>query len=214
MAACGDGFWEIDPTDGSAWFSAWFGSRLAWSGGEHRATFATLRPSMTPAAWRELLDAMRAHLETGAPLDIEIPVQPPSGETWWWSFRGRAERDARRQPIHLSGSVRDVTSERGLAESCRAEIARWRNAYAALPLALALLDADGAIVAVSDRWRERIRTGYPALVGRETGTSFAEIASAVGGAQHFDRRPIGDDHTAYQVLWRTPSPETGSPEEN
>src|SRR5271168_1393884 len=68
MKASGDGFWEINLADGSAWFSDWFCSRLQWSEPAKGHAFSDLRPIMSAQTWEELLRKLRSHLEERTPL--------------------------------------------------------------------------------------------------------------------------------------------------
>jgi PAS domain-containing protein len=112
MQASGDGFWELDLADGSAWFSDWFCPRLHWTGAARRPAFHDLRPIMSPASWDALLRKLRSHLEERSPLDAEFQVQLAEGQTEWWLMHGSAQRNAVGLPTHFAGCVRDVTALR------------------------------------------------------------------------------------------------------
>jgi PAS domain-containing protein len=112
MQASGDGFWELDLADGSAWFSDWFCTRLDRGEASRRAAFADLRPLMSRETWDALLLKLRSHLEEQSPLETEFPVQLASGELEWWHMRGSAQRNDTGHPTHFAGCVRDVTATR------------------------------------------------------------------------------------------------------
>jgi PAS domain-containing protein len=112
MKASGDGFWEINLADGSAWFSDWFCSRLEWSEPVKRPAFSDLRPVMSPQTWDELLRKLRSHLEECTPLEAEFQVRLSGGRTEWWHMRGAAQRNDTGHPTHFAGCVRDVTAGR------------------------------------------------------------------------------------------------------
>jgi PAS domain-containing protein len=109
MRASGDGFWELDLTDGSAWFSDWFCLRLKWTEASRRPAFSDLRPIMSAATWEGLLRKLRLHLEQQTPLDAEFEVRLATGETERWHLRGSAQRNAAGHPTHFAGCVRAVT---------------------------------------------------------------------------------------------------------
>jgi PAS domain-containing protein len=111
MKASGDGFWELDLADGSTWFSEWFYDRLQWPDRIKRATFEDLRPSVSAETWDLLLGQLRDHLEQKIPLDAEFPVTLADGRMEWWQLRGSAQLNQIGHPIHVAGSVRDVTGE-------------------------------------------------------------------------------------------------------
>jgi PAS domain-containing protein len=112
MQASGDGFWELDLADGSAWFSDWFAPRLKDSDPSRRPAFNDLRPIMSMENWDSLLRKLRAHLEERTPLDTEFQVQPSSDRTEWWHLRGCAQRNDAGHPTHFAGSVRDISAHR------------------------------------------------------------------------------------------------------
>jgi hypothetical protein len=116
MQASGDGFWELDLADGSAWFSDWFGTRLPTQAAR-RAAFHDLRPIMSPQTWESLLRKLRSHLEERSPLDTEFQVQLAQGRTEWWHLRGSAQRNAVGLPLYFAGCVRDVTAMRAPPKS-------------------------------------------------------------------------------------------------
>jgi len=111
MKASGDGFWELDLSDGSTWFSEWFYDRLRWPDGIKRSTLGDLRPVLSPETWDQLLRELRAHLEQRIPLDAEFQVTLAGGQVEWWQLRGSAQLNQVGHPIHVAGSVRDVTGE-------------------------------------------------------------------------------------------------------
>jgi hypothetical protein len=108
-APSSEGRWELDLWSGSAWFNDWFYRRLQWSVEVERHKLADLQPHLTPDAWQTLLLGIRAHLELGTPLDAQIPVQLTPAHTEWWRIQGSVERNTGGQPVHLSGSAREVT---------------------------------------------------------------------------------------------------------
>jgi PAS domain-containing protein len=112
MKASGDGFWEVDLADGSAWFSDWFCPRLQSTEEARRSTFSDLRRIMSSETWEALLRKFRAHLEEQSPLDTEFAVQLASGQIEWWHLRGSAQRSTAGHPTHFAGCVRDVTATR------------------------------------------------------------------------------------------------------
>lgn len=110
MQASGDGFWELNLADGSAWFSDWFRQRLQWSDPIRRPALSDLRPIMSAEAWNELLRKMRAHLEERVPLDAEFQVQLARGRTECWHMRGLARRSTGGHPTHVDGCVSALRS--------------------------------------------------------------------------------------------------------
>jgi PAS domain-containing protein len=111
MKASGDGFWELNLSDGSTWFSEWFYNRLKWPEGIKRSTLSDLRPVVSIETWDLLLKELRAHLEQQIPFIAEFQVTLAEGQIEWWQMRGSAQLNQIGHPIHVGGSVRDVTAE-------------------------------------------------------------------------------------------------------
>jgi PAS domain-containing protein len=153
LAACGDGFWEFDLLDSSAWFSDWFYRKLHWSTDARRTTLLDLQPLLQPAAWNEMMRTFRAHLEQNLPLDLRLRVQVSPGQTELWHMRGSAQRNQAGQPIHLAGSMREVSADAAHPETS-SRLLRLRDAFDALPVAAALLDAESAVLDMNRLWRE------------------------------------------------------------
>jgi PAS domain-containing protein len=112
MQASGDGFWEFDLADGSAWFSDWFCARLQWAEAARRPVLGDLRRIMSSETWDTLLRKLRSHLEEQSPLDAEFQVQLKTGQFEWWHVRGCAQRTDTGHPTYFAGCVRDVTAMR------------------------------------------------------------------------------------------------------
>ncbi|MGA2779912.1 MAG: PAS domain-containing protein [Steroidobacteraceae bacterium] len=154
LDASGDGFWELNLLDGSAWFSDWFYTQLQWSEERKPNSWESLRPAMRPDGWVSVLREMREHLEEHQPFDIVVPIQAPDGDERWWQIRGSAERDEGRQPHYLSGIARDVSAERAAFAALTQELTWLREGFDVLPLAAGLIDDTGVVVYLNRRWRE------------------------------------------------------------
>ncbi len=114
LRASGDGFWELNLLDGSAWFSDWFYAKLRWPADVKRLSLQDLQPMIPPDAWDGLLREIRDHLERRTPLNAAFRVQLKDGHIEWWQIRGSAERNDVGHPVYLAGSMRDVS-----ADQCR-----------------------------------------------------------------------------------------------
>jgi PAS domain-containing protein len=152
LEGCGDGFWEFDLLDGSAWFNDWFYQKLAWPTEVKRTTLADLQPVVAPQAWSALMANLREHLERGAPLDVELEINLSGNERAWWRIRGSAHRNGAGQPVSIAGSMQDVSADRRPAEHF--ELLRLRGAFESLPVAAALLDARATVLESNRLWQD------------------------------------------------------------
>ncbi len=150
IASCGDGFWECDLLNGSAWFSDWFYQRLGWARDAKRTALADLQPRMAPVVWIGFMDKLRSHLEQGAALDLEFEVRTAGDALERWRICGRAHRNKAGQPVYLAGSMRVVDREAHASSA----LACMRSAFDGLPVAAALLDARATLLEANRLWRE------------------------------------------------------------
>jgi hypothetical protein len=152
LEACGDGFWEFDLLDGSAWFNEWFYHKLAWPTELRRSTLADLQPAIAPQAWSALMANLRDHLERGTPLDLELEVRLAGDKREWWRIRGSAHRNGAGQPVSIAGSMRDVSADYRLTDHLA--LLRLRGAFESLPVAAALLDARATVLESNRLWQQ------------------------------------------------------------
>ena len=151
LEACGDGFWELDLMDGSAWYSEWFYQKLNWPTEIKRTRLADLEPLFKPDVWRLMMRAIRAHLEQSRPLDLEFDVQAKGEATRRWRILGSSRRNDAGQPIYLAGSMRDMSAE-GRSSDAPSGRSRLSSAFEALPVAAALLDGRATVLEANHEW--------------------------------------------------------------
>jgi hypothetical protein len=150
--ACGDGFWELDLKSGSAWYSPWFYQKLGWPAETRRTTLGELESVLKTESWTLLMAHIRAHLEQGHPLELDVEVAVPrAAVSAWWRIRGSALRDTAGQPIHLAGSMREVGADRAERGSA-SDLLGVRGGFDALPVAAALLDARASLLGANRQW--------------------------------------------------------------
>jgi hypothetical protein len=159
LAACGDGFWELDLIAGSAWFSDWFYRKLDWRRDTKHSTLGDLQPALSPEAWDRLMGMFRDHLEKRLPLDLEIDVNV-GVRLERWRVRGAAQRNDAGQPVYLAGSMLEIRDDPAQADASMT--ARLGSAFDALPVAAALLDGHATVIVSNQLWRE-----FPAAIAEQ-----------------------------------------------
>jgi PAS domain-containing protein len=202
LQASGDGFWELDLVEGSAWFSDWVYNKLQWPSDAQRTTLYRLQPMLRPDTWETLLRRIRGHLEQRTTLDSELCVQLGDGHCEWWQLRGTAQRNDSGQPIYLAGSVRDISADRHDRLALSESLILLRGAFEVLPVAAALLDDRGDILEINRRWRERpeldIAGALPrlhaALAGTDTELAWEYEAPCAGGTRRLHLRALALRH--------------------
>jgi diguanylate cyclase (GGDEF)-like protein len=116
-----------------------------------------------PSPWRErLTDVVDRAIQQGAPYDEEAQLVTATGHRIWIRTVGRPRVDATGSVVAVEGAIQDIDARKRSEE--RLEEARHlqERLLSTLPAQVALLDADGTILEVNERWRE---------FGRENGAS-------------------------------------------
>ena len=204
LEASGDGFWELDLKDGSAWFSRWFYQKLQWHA-ETRRTLRDLEAWFQPEAWAELMARFRAHLERGQPLELDLEARVPTGNERW-RLRGSAHRNAAGQPLYLAGNMREVAGE-GPSGSA-AELQWIAGAFESLPVAAALLDARAVLVKANRQWQALPREATTQALTRlraansQTAIEFwlDQTTGFEPGPRHLRVRAIAFQHEGARLL--------------
>jgi hypothetical protein len=206
LEASGDGFWELDLKNGSAWFSRWFYQKLDWRAETKRTTLRDLEPWFDPEAWAELMARFRAHLERGQPLTLDLQARVPTGPECW-RLRGSAHRNGVGQPVYLAGSMREVTAEEDPAAST-SELVWAAGAFDSLPVAAALLDARAVLVKANRQWQALpLHATTQALARLRAANSQTAIEfwldraqGTEAGARHLRVRAIAFQHEGARLL--------------
>ncbi len=109
-----DGIWSYDLGAGIGEVSP---RLLDLLGRPHDGAWVSLDwiAEVVPAADLALLrEAVRRHLEEGAPLEVELQLRTTSRGLRWFRIRGRAVREADGHAVRLAGALSDVTEQRAL----------------------------------------------------------------------------------------------------
>lgn len=187
LSRCGDGFWECDLIDGSAWFSDWFYRRLGWSIEVRRAALHELKSALAPEDWELFMRRFRAHLEQAQPFNLCLPVTVAGGQREWWQFKGSAGRTDAGLPLYMAGSARELVSGDTRHAACPC------GAFDALPVAAALLDAGGTVLHTNPRWNT-LSPGPAAVLKRQIqgagGTAAIVITVESSGDEAVGKQPL------------------------
>ncbi len=112
-----DGLWEWDLIGRSLWVSPRFEAILGFAEGEVSAAVQTPESLVHPDDLEACRAAQRAHFEQNEPFDVELRMRTGAGTYRWARMRGEAERDASGRPLHLAGSMQDVTEARAARDA-------------------------------------------------------------------------------------------------
>ena len=107
-----DGFWDIDYSNDTQWYSARYKDLLGYGGhdfADHREAFWNLLHRDDCA---RVKIAQNRHQKSDLPYDQEFRLRTRSGDYLWFSARARARFDDGGNLLGLSGSIRDVTERK------------------------------------------------------------------------------------------------------
>lgn len=121
MQGAQEGLWDARWTSGDwlnldnpVYYSPRFKSMLGFPDAEFPNVLRSWSGRVAPEEWDRLVATLRRHLEDRSPYDIEFRMRTKSDELRWFSARGQAIWDEQGNPIHMSGSLRDITAHKDL----------------------------------------------------------------------------------------------------
>lgn len=102
----------------------------------------------------------------GTPYDLELELVTAAGRRKWVRTQGEAEwRDGRVVRVH--GSIQDITDRREMETALRLSEAKFAQAFAHNPAAIALTELDGGkVLEVNETWLEMFGYTRAEVVGR------------------------------------------------
>lgn len=121
MQGAQEGLWDARWTstdwfnpDNPVYFSPRFKSMLGFADAEFPNVMRSWADRVASDEWTRLVTTLRRHMEDHSPYDIEFRMRTKNNELRWFSARGQAIWNDQGQPIHMSGSLRDITAHKDL----------------------------------------------------------------------------------------------------
>ena len=147
-------------------------------------TFDKWLELILPEDREKVLRATRAHLETGAPLDIEFRVNHRGSGSRWIAALGEATRDPNGAPTRFAGINIDITERKRRDDvlSQFGAILELQAIYEAAPLGLCVLDLDLRWIRINARMAETNGLAPEVHIGRSVRELTPGIADAVAWA--------------------------------
>ena len=102
----------------------WFGDVdgcLGYAAGTFPRTMAAWEQAVHPDDRQRVSDALRRHLDEGAPFSIEYRIARQDGTYLTWADRGCAIRDGAGRAVRMVGAVADVTLRKAAEQQLRYE---------------------------------------------------------------------------------------------
>lgn len=123
-----DGVWDHDLMTGEVYVSARYGQLLGYEPDELQPDFEPWLLLAHPDDLNAARDAMRRHLEEGAPYDTEMRLRTTAGGYRWFRARARAMRNEAGVPVRIAGSISDITDRKRAEAALRESEAHLEEA--------------------------------------------------------------------------------------
>ena len=147
------GLWEWDIVRDEIWATE-EGRERAGVGASERIDFARFLQSVHPDDREPTHRAVRHALEVSGEFEAEYRMTARDGVTRWVVNRGQVERDAQGKPLRMRGVSVNITERKKAEESLRQSEEFQKTILDSVAAEIAVLDADGVIVAVNARWQK------------------------------------------------------------
>ena len=181
------------------------------------AVYPEVASYFTAPSWARLAAAVEGLMATGLRYTVDAEVVRPDGSHRWIVAIGDAERDASGNIRCLRGTVQDIT-ERKLAEATlRTSEAFSRGVLDSVSAAIAVIDAEGVILAVNTAWRQfgQDNPGPAGLTGlasptTEVGANYLAVCQGpeARAAAEGIRSVLGGEQPEFSLVYPCHSPTT------
>ncbi|NET39634.1 MAG: PAS domain-containing protein [Cyanothece sp. SIO1E1] len=123
-----DGLWDWNVLTNEVYYAPRFKQILGYQDDEVENQFSTFESRLHPDDHDRVLAAVRDHIESRIPYNVEYRLQTKQGDYRWIYARGQAIWDATGQPTRMAGSISDITERKQVEEALRESEARWQFA--------------------------------------------------------------------------------------
>jgi PAS domain S-box-containing protein len=179
-----DGIWDLDPIDGSAYYSERMLELLGLPP-DHPLDPERYDALIHPDDLPHVQAARRATQERHEPYSVELRLRMPSGDYRWFHARSQGRWDEGGKLVRLNGSISDISERKAgelrLTESTArlaAETSRLAAFVEHAPAAIAMFDANLRYVAASRRWMDTFLRGRREVEGQPFYEVFGDIPRA------------------------------------
>jgi PAS domain S-box-containing protein len=114
-----DGMWDRDILTNEVFLSPRYKQQLGYEDHELENHFDNFASRLHPDDHDLILQGVQGHLEHRAPFLVEFRLRTKSGDYRWFETRGQGLWDRHGQPIHMVGSLRDITDRKQTEEQLR-----------------------------------------------------------------------------------------------
>ncbi len=142
----------LDSPELPIWFSPEMKQLFGYTDDEFPNVLASWLAGVEPSEAKSVLERIIKSLETKAEFDVEYRFRHKNGEYMWISGRGQGIYDCEGQFLRITGSVRDITENRHVANALQASEAKWRSLVENAPDIITVVAPDGTIQFANRSW--------------------------------------------------------------
>jgi len=172
IAGTNDGIWELDLLTDQAHRSPRWYQILGYQQNEldsHREAFNAI---LHPDDAERHKNAVRAHLETNVPFDMEVRLRHRSGEYIWVRTKGQAIRSEDGTPLRMAGAISDITDLKDAELELRESEERFRAVFDNSPTAIFLKGLDGRFQFVNKQFEAWYGLSAADVIGKTSDEFF------------------------------------------
>ncbi len=152
IAATQDGMWLKDFQTGDEIFTPRWMEILGFSKGDirHDRTASRIHPDDNKRA----VQALRAHLDSKAPYDLEIRLRHKQGFYVWVRTKGQAVWDENGQPIRMAASITEITDRMRAEDELRRSQGQFKAIAENSPSPIYLSDTESQLLMVNKTYQK------------------------------------------------------------
>lgn len=147
------GAWELDLREGTAQRTLLHDQIFGYQTLLPQWTYELALQHVLPEDRPEVDRRFRAAIAAKADWDVECRIRRADGEVRWIWAAGNYRPGLEGRPDRMAGIVQDITGRKQAAETVRESEAFVRDVINSLSAHVAVLDAQGVIVAVNQAWQ-------------------------------------------------------------
>jgi PAS domain S-box-containing protein len=196
----------LDSPESPVWYSEGMKQIFGFSEAEFPNVLGSWMSRMHPDEVQPVIQAIKQCLEEKSPFEIEYRLLTKTAGYRWFSSRGQGIFDPQGRLVRVTGSVRDITENRHVADALQASEAKWRSLVENAPDTITVIDPDGKILFMNRDWlgvaNERsLGADFVSLVPEERRDSVRSVLQEVAGSGRpgrFELTISGSDGT---LIW-------------
>ena len=136
VAGTNDAIWDWEIATGDCYLAPRYFRMLGYEPSEFASHLDVLIERIHPDDRTRVEDAMRRHVESDDPYDVEYRLRQKDGDYIWVRARGQVQRNSGGTPVRMAGSTSDITEIKLFEEQLRQSEIEFRGIFDGMPLSV------------------------------------------------------------------------------